>query len=394
VPVRAYPFGPPDRLELDPGYAEVRAGAALCPVRLPYGEPAWLVVGYDDVRAVHGDPRFSRAAKAVHDEPRVFPDKVDGGIMDLDPPEHTRLRRLVAKAFTVSRVDRLRPRAEAVAAGLLDTMAAAGPPADLVAGFAVPLPATLICALLGVPYADQERFRDWAGAFISTTSLSPEARAERLAELAGYIAALLAARRAEPADDLLSGLVAAQDGDDQLSEAELVQLAIMLLAAGYETTATEITNFTYLLLTQREHWELLRGRPELVPTAVEELLRYSPLTAATILARWATEDVPLRVGTVPAGAPVLASSEAGDRDPTVFTDPDRLDLTRTPNPHLAFGHGPHHCLGANLARMELQVALGALVRRFPGLELAVRSDELEWKTGLVVRGPVALPVRW
>jgi cytochrome P450 len=149
-----------------------------------------------------------------------------------------------------------------------------------------------------------------------------------------------------------------------------------------------------VLLTQPEQWALLRDRPGLIPTAVEELLRYAPLTTGTILARWAIEDVPLSGGVVPAGAPVFASSEAADRDPGVFAEPNRLDLTRSPNPHLAFGHGPHHCLGAPLARMELQVALGALVDRLPGLRLAAGVDELRWKTGFVVRGPVALPVSW
>jgi len=392
--VRAYPFGSADRLELDPQYAEIREREPLCPVRMPYGEDAWLVVRYDDVKTVRGDTRFSRAAKATHDEPRLLPDKVDGGIMDLDPPQHTRLRRLVANAFTVRRVEQLRPSAQKLAAGLLADMIAAGPPADLVESFAVPLPGTLICELLGVPYADRDRFRGWADAFMSTTSLGPEQRAALLGQLAGYFAELVAARRAEPVDDLLGALVLARDADDRLSEAELIQLAITLLAAGYETTATEITNFVYVVLTQPEQWALLRNRPGLVPTAVEELLRYVPLITATILARWALQDVPLSGGVVPAGAPVFASSEAADRDPGVFAEPNRLDLTRSPNPHLAFGHGPHHCLGAPLARMELQVALGALVDRLPGLRLAVGVDELRWKTGFVVRGPVALPVSW
>jgi len=392
--VRDYPFGPPDRLTLNPAYAQLRELEPLCPVRMPYGEDALLVTRYADLRTVRADPRFSRAAKAAHDEPRLVPDKVDGGIMDLDPPEHTRLRRLVAKAFTVARVERLRPRAVDVANRLLDGMIAAGPPADLVGAFAVPLPGTLICELLGVPYPDQDRFGGWAGAFMSTTLLDPAQRAAALGELAGYIAGLVAARRAEPADDLLGALVTARDEDDRLSEAELIQLAITLLAAGYETTATEITNFVYVLRTQPEQWELLRARSDLISTAVEELLRYAPLTAATILSRWATEDVPLSGGVVPAGPPVLASAEAANQDPAVFPDPARLDLARSPNPHLAFGHGIHHCLGASLARMELQVALAALLDRLPGLTLAVDPDELVWKTGLVVRGPVALPVRW
>jgi cytochrome P450 len=188
--------------------------------------------------------------------------------------------------------------------------------------------------------------------------------------------------------------VQARDADDRLSEEELVGLAVQLLPAGYETTASEIANFVFVLLCHPDQLEMLRGRPDLIPTAVEELLRYVPLTSGNTLPRYATEAVELSGGAVPAGSWVLFSVEAADRDPRVFTEPDRLDLTRSPNPHMAFGVGQHTCLGAHLARMELQVALGSLLRRLPGLRLAVDPGDLRWKMGTTVQGPVALPVAW
>lgn len=392
--VRSYPFERLDRLELNPGYVDVREREPLCPVRMQYGPEAWLVARYEDARTVQADLRFSRAAARVHDEPRPWPVRFDTGIMDLDSPEHGRLRRLVAKAFTPRRVEELRPRAQEVAEGLLDRMVEAGPPADLVERFAVPLPSFLFSELLGVPYEDRDRFLRWGDAFMSTTALSPEQKAADMEEYGCYIARLVAARRQQPADDLLSAMVQARDADDRLSEEELVGLAAQLLPAGYETTAGEIANFVFVLLCHPDQLELLRGRPDLIPTAVEELLRYVPLTSGNTLPRYATEAVELSGGTVPAGSWVLFSAEAADRDPRVFAEPDRLDLTRSPNPHMAFGVGQHTCLGAHLARMELQVALGSLLRRLPGLRLAVPAGDLRWKMGTTVQGPVALPVAW
>jgi cytochrome P450 len=392
--MRKYPFGPPDRLQLHPQYAERREHEPLSQVRMPYGEDAWIVVRYDDVKKVLSDPRFSRAATAEHDEPRLYEGRFSGGITDLDPPEHSRLRRLVARAFTARRVELLRPRAEQVVAELIDRMEEAGPPLDLVEHLAVPLPSILICELLGVPYGDRSTFRKWADAFMSTTGMSSEEKQASLDQLGGYFAQLVAARRREPTDDLLGALVQARDAGDRLSEAELIQLAITLHAAGYETTATEIANFVYVLLGQPDQLDLLCSLPDLIPGAVEELLRFVPLTGATVLPRYATEPVELSGGVVPAGAPVLASRTAANKDPRAFSEPENLDLTRSPNNHLAFGIGPHVCLGAQLARMELQVALANLLRRLPGLRLAVSPDELRWKTGLAIRGPVALPAGW
>lgn len=392
---RRYPFSDPDRLNLDPLYAQLRRQEPMTRVRLPFGEEAWLATRHADVKVVLGDQRFSRAASAGHDEPRTTPRQIGGGILSMDPPDHSRLRRLVAKAFTVRRVEELRPATTAIADELVDAMTAAGPPADLVELFATPLPVRVICSLLGVPPADQHLFRTWSEAIVSTTSLTPQQIQEYMTNLHAYMAGLIAQRRTTPTDDLIGALVRARDDDnDRLTEQEMVQLAAGLLAAGHETTVTQIPNFVYVLLTNPSQLALLRERPELIPGAVEELLRYVPLGAAAAFARYATEDIELGGVTVRAGDPVIGSLSSANRDERVFTDPDTVDVTREVNPHIGFGHGVHHCLGAQLARMELQVALGTLLRRLPELRLAVDEKELPWKSGLLVRGLLAMPVAW
>ncbi|MEV8504755.1 cytochrome P450 [Actinoplanes sp. NPDC051475] len=392
---RRYPFSEPDRLDLDPLYARLRRTDPVTRVRLPFGEEAWLATRYQDVRTLLGDPRFSRAASVGRDEPRTTSQQVGGGLLAMDPPDHSRLRRLVAKAFTARRVEELRPATTAIANELIDAMTAAGPPADLVEHFATPLPVRVICRLLGVPTTDQELFRTWSEAIVSTTSLSPERIEEYIGNLHAYMASLIAQRRVAPTEDLIGALVQARDDDnDRLSEEEMVELAAGLLAAGHETTVTQIPNFVYVLFTNPPKLAELRADPDLVPAAVEELLRYVPLGAASAFARYATEDVELSGVLIRAGEPVLGSLSAANRDGEVFTDPDGLDFARGANPHLGFGHGVHHCLGAQLARMELQVALRTLLGRLPELRLAVDEKDLPWKSGLLVRGLRAMPVSW
>src|SRR6266511_264996 len=392
---RSYPFGPIHGLEIDPMYFWLQEHEPLARVKLPYGEEGWLLTRYDDVRTALGDARFSLAEAAVRDVPRLTPQRYGGILTDQDPPEHTRLRRLVAKAFTARRVEQLRGRAEQITGDLLDEMVKAGPPADLAQALAVPLPGLMICELIGVPYADRDQFRDWVGAWMSVTALTPEQRGEYIAQLAGYVAALAAQRRQTPTDDLLGALVTAQEEGDRLTEDEVVQLTLVILAAGYESTASQIFNFTYALLTHPDQLALLRSRPDLMPGAVEELMRWVPLLAvADVLPRYALADVELSGGTVRAGEPVLLARHAANRDPRRYDDPDRLDITRDAQGELGFGHGAHHCLGAPLARMDIQTALTALLQRFPNLRLAVPESELEWKTGMAVRGPVALPIAW
>ena len=392
---RPYPFDQPDRLNLDPLYAQLRRQEPVARVRLPFGEEAWLATRYQDVKVVLGDPRFSRALSVGRDEPRTSPQPAEGGIMSMDPPDHSRLRRLVAKAFTARRVEQLRPVTAAIADELVDAMLAAGPPADLVENFSTPLPVRVICRLLGVPTEDQHLFRTWSESIVSTTSLPPERIVEYLNSLRAYMAGLIAQRRETPTDDLIGAMVRARDEDnDRLTEQEMVDLAAGLLAAGHETTVTQISNFVYVLLTHPEQLAVLRARPELVPGAVEELMRYVPLGVSAGFARYATEDLELGGVLIRAGEPVIAAMASANRDATVFDDPDRLDITRGAGPHLGFGHGVHHCIGAQLARMELQVALGTLLARLPELDLAADEKELEWKSGLLVRGLRALPVTW
>lgn len=394
-PVRSYPFSPADRLKIDPLYAHLRREEPLTRVRLPYGEEAWLATRYADVKVVLGDPRFSRAKAAGRDEPRTMPYLRQTGLLIMDPPDHTRLRTLVAKAFTARRVEQLRPRAQEIADDLVDRMVEQGPPADLVESFAGPLPTTVICELLGVPEADRKQFAVWAEAILSTTSLSTEQIQAYIQRMYGYTAGLIAQRRQQPTDDLLGAMVRVRDEQqDRLTEEELVQLGAGLVAAGQETTMTQIPNFVYVLLTNRELWDQLCADPDLVPAAVEELMRWVPLGVAAAIPRYATEDIELGGVLVRAGEPVLGALHSANRDETSFTDPDRIDFHRDARPHFGFGHGAHHCLGAQLARMELRVALGTLVRRLPELRFAVAEEQLEWKTGMLVRGLTALPVEW
>ncbi|MET8763045.1 cytochrome P450 [Lentzea sp. NPDC004782] len=389
---RSYPFGPVNGLELDPMYGRLRDSEPLARVKLPYGEEGWLLTRYDDVRSALGDPRFSLAEAAVRDTPRMGPQRMGAILTDLDPPDHTRLRRLLAHAFTVRRVEQLRANAERLADELLDDLEKAGPPADLVTAYAVPLPGLMICDLLGVPYEDRDHFQDLAAAFMSITAMADDEKMARLGELAGYLAGLAGQRREHPEDDLISALVVAQEEGDRLTAEELVQLTVLLLGAGYDSTAAHIANSVYTLLRFPDQAELLRADPGLMPGAVEELLRWIPAQEISdILPRYALEDVELSGGTVKAGEPVLLAKHAANRDPRRYPDPDRFDVTRDAKGHLTFGHGPHHCIGAQLARMDVQIALTAILTRFPGLRLA---SDVRWRTGMAMRGPLEMLVAW
>ncbi|MCZ9353753.1 cytochrome P450 [Streptomyces mutabilis] len=393
--VHTYPFeGEAHGLEIHPRFTELRETEPLARVRLPYGGDGWLVTRHEDVKTANSDPRFSRASLG-EDTPRTTPlARRSDTILSLDPPEHTRLRRLLSKAFTARRMGALQPWLEELFGGLIDDVMRTGSPADVVKDLAEPFTIAVICRLLGVPYEDRARFQHWSDVIMSTTAYTREEAAEADAAIRGYLADLVAARRAEPHDDLLGDLVAARDNDDRLSEDELITFGVTLLVAGHETSAHQLANMVYVLLRNEDQLKLLRARPELLPQAVEELLRFVPLGNGIGNARIATEDVEMSGGTVRAGEGVLAAAINANRDPRVFTDPDRLDITRERNPHLAFGHGAHYCLGAQLARMELRVAIGALLTRFPDVRLAVAADEVVWKSGGLFRGPVRLPITW
>jgi cytochrome P450 len=392
---RTYPFSR-IRLEPDPQYAELRRNEPVCRVQLPYGPPAWLVTDYQLAKAVLGDARFSRAAAVGRDNPRATAadiTQVAESVLNLDPPEHTRIRKLVGKAFTPRRVEELRPRAAEIASGLLADMIAAGPPGDLVSCFSFALPVIVICELLGIPEGDRHMFRSWADAIVSTTNTTPVQEQDAYLHLVGYMADQFAERRAHPADDLLTGLVLAREDDDRLSESELLILALALLVAGHESTSHQITNMTYTLLTHPAQLQQLRQQPQLLPAAVEEMLRFN-VFASAINPLIATTDVQLGDVLVRTGEPVLCSRSSANRDENIFSRPDELDFTRGPNPHLAFSYGPHHCIGANLARMELQVALGTILSRLPGIRMAVPESSLTWHDSTIMRGLAAFPIAW
>lgn len=378
---------------LDPEVADLRAEAAPRRVRLPYGDETWLVTRLDDAKFVLGDPRFSRAV-GDRDAPRMTPfDFIAETILGIDPPHHTHLRKLAARAFTVRRVEALRDATRTLVRGLVDDLAAAGPPASLTEIVAVPMPVTVICTLLGVPTEDRASFRTWSASLIATDTDDPEVAREGNAALLAYVGELVTLRRKEPADDLISAMLAARDADERLSDEEVVMLVMNLLIAGHETTTNQLPNFCFLLLRDPRRWAALAADPGLVPRAVEELLRYVPLLPGGAMPRYATEDVEVGGVTVPAGESVVVDLAAANRDPAVFPGPEGLDLAREHNPHVAFGHGAHHCIGAPLARMELQEALTALVTRLPGLRLAVPPEEVRVRPSMVT-GLVDLPVTW
>ncbi|MBB0242532.1 cytochrome P450 [Streptomyces alkaliphilus] len=391
---RDYPFGETIALDLDPRYAELRREEPVLRVRCPYGEDAWLVTGYADMKKILGDPRFSRAMAAEHDESRLTPLPIHTSILGMDPPDHTRLRRLLAKAFTTRRVELLRPRIEGEAHRLIDGLVAHGPPGDLMEEFAVPFAGTVVCDLLGVPFEDRERFRGWLDAFSATTVMTEEEIRADTERLHGYIARLMASRRQQPRDDLISAMIEAGHHEERLSEKEMVELASVLLIAGHETVSSQLIDSLYVLFTHPGQLKLLQENRELMPTAVEELLRYAPLISHVTFARYATEDIELSGTLVRAGEAVLPAIPSANRDESVFENADLFDPTREHNPHLGFGYGIHRCLGAPLARLELRVALEALLTRLPNMRCAVSTNSLEWKDGMQVRSLLRLPITW
>lgn len=387
----AYPFNETDGLELSEAYAAARDADGMIRVRLPYGEPAWLATRYADARFVLGDKRFSRAMAAERDEPRMSEGRRPDSILGMDPPDHTRLRRLVAKAFTIRRVEQLRPSVRALSERCLDDLIAQGPPVDLVENFALPIPVAVICELLGVPVGDRPLFRAFSDASLSTSRLTAEETAETFREFDDYMRGLVAQRRAEPADDLMTDLIAARDERDKLTEDELVSMCRGILVAGHETTASQIPNFVFVLAERPDKWAQLCADPELVKPAVEELMRFVPLGAGSGFPRYASEDVEVGGVLVRRGEPVLVAIGAANRDGLRFDAADEVRFDREENQHLGFGHGVHHCLGAPLARVELQEALRTLVTRLPNLRLA---GDPAWKKEMLVRGPRTMPIAW
>jgi cytochrome P450 len=368
-----------------PVYARWRHETPVRRVLLPSGMTAWLVTRYEDARQALSDPRLSKATPAGEGLEAA----VSQHMLSADPPDHTRLRRLVSGAFTARRIEALRPRIEEITDELLTAMSGRDR-VDLIDAFAFPLPIQVICELLGVPAGDRNSFRAWTTVIVSGSAAHDEL-AGAVQAMAAYIRELIVERRARPGEDLLSGLIGVRDAGDRLSGDELSSMVFLLLIAGHETTVNLIGNGVHLLLAERERWERLRADPALLPTAIEEFLRYEgPVDTSTF--RFATTDLEIGGTTIRAGDPVFVALLAADRDEARFPDGDELRLDRAQNPHLAFGHGIHYCLGAPLARLEAQIAFGKLLARFPDLRPAAPAAAPIWRPGVLIRGLTELPV--
>ncbi|MFE0025185.1 cytochrome P450 [Amycolatopsis sp. NPDC059021] len=377
--------------------ARLREGGPVHRVRLQRGLPCWIVTGYDDVRALLADPRLAKdngrmqelaTAKMGEDASRMFGEALTQHMLNSDPPDHTRLRKLVNKAFTGRTVARLRPRIEEITTGLLDALDGREQP-DLVRGFARPLPITVICELLGIATERQADFCRWSDTLLSTAETEDVIAAAE--QMHAYLVELIARKRAEPAEDLLSDLVHATDEGDRLTEFELVSMTFLLLVAGYETTVNLIANGVLALLRAPDQLALVRSDPALLPDAIEEFLRYDgPISLASL--RFTKGPVEVGGVTIPEGEFMLLSLLGANRDAERFEDPARLDVTRPAGGHVAFGHGIHYCVGAPLARLEAEIAIGRLLERFPGLRLAAEPETLRWRESNLVHGLESLPV--
>jgi cytochrome P450 len=393
------------RLATHETYARMREES---PVHLQPGldgeTPIWFVTRYDDVVALLTDnERFvlDPTLALTPDEPAAraadgfVPDeRVNENLLSKDGDDHRRLRRLVTKAFTPRMVEALRPRIQEIADELIDRVAAQGQ-MELVDDFAFPLPITVIAELLGIPVADQARFREWSNTFVLppvTPELQEQTR-RHTQEFVEYLDDLFAKRRAEPADDLVTALVRAEDEGDTLSENELYSMVVLLIVAGHETTVSLITNAVHTLLTHPEQLAALRAEPSLLPSAVEELLRFESPVERTIT-RWVAADVELGGRTLRRGELVIAVVGSANRDRAQFPDADELVLERSDNRHVGFGRGPHYCLGAPLARLETEIALETLLRRLPNLRLAIAENDLYWRPIPIFRSLAELPLAW
>ena len=371
-------------------HARLRAERPVSAVIMPGGTPAWLITGYAEARAALADPRLGKSAPGWHPDPESIYAALDVHMLNSDPPDHERLRKLVNKAFTARRVEELRPRITAITAELLDDISAQRE-VDLLASFAFPLPITVICELLGVPVADRDEFRAWSATIVSNT-VTPEVFMEDATAMVRYFKALLAAKRQKPADDLLSALILARDEGDRLRENELVSMVFLLLVAGHETTVNLIASGMLALMLNPGEFGRLRADRSLLGGAVEELLRYvNPVNHATY--RFASEPVEIGGMRIGRGEPVVVALSSANRDPSRYAEPDRLDLGRDSSGHLAFGHGIHYCLGAPLARLEAEIAFGGLLERFGSITLAVPAESLRWRPSTLIHGLEALPVR-
>jgi cytochrome P450 len=386
-----------DRFSPGPGLAAITPGHGLARITSPFG-PAWLATRYEDVRAVLGNSAaFSTGQLArlqqrqAADAGTEIPEPDSSGILvTYDPPEHTRLRRMLTPEFTIRRMQHLEPRVTEIITDRLDAMAAAGPPADLVESFALPVPSLVICELLGVPYSDREEFQRRAKVQLDFAA-SPGARAGAAAQMREYMNELVAGKLADPGDDLPGMLI--REHGAELTRSELAGIAQLLLLAGHETTANMLATGTLVLLENPGQLAVMRDDPDAVNNAVEELLRYLSVVHSG-LPRTVVSGVTIAGQALAPGELIFCSLPMANRSSGLAADADHLDLTREPSPHVAFGHGIHHCLGAPLARVEMRIGFPALLRRFPALRLAVPSGAVEFRRLTAVHGVRSLPVTW
>lgn len=373
-----------------PYYAKMRAEGPVHTIRTDDFERVWLIVGYEEGRAALADQRLGKDWRTTPYATGAG-DPINANMLEMDAPHHTRLRKLVAREFTARRIESLRPRVQQITDELLDAMVPAGH-GDLVDALAFPLPMTVICELLGVPDLDRNEFRRLSNDIVAPKTAQEEGEAGR--SMGAYLVELIEDKRCSPGDDLLSALIRARDEEgDGLSSDELVGMAFLLLVAGHETTVNLISNGVRALLTHPDQLAALRADFGLIDGAVEEMLRYDgPVETATF--RFTREPVGIGSRVIPAGEAVLIALAGADRDPARYPEPDRFDIRRDTQGHLAFGHGIHFCMGAPLARMEGRIAIRALLERCPDLELAPEAGELDWLPGMLIRGVRRLPVRW
>lgn len=381
-----------------PIYAQMRAANRLTPVIGPMtGNTFWFATHYHDCVALLKDQRFGKSIrKRLPPEilerfppPDPLFETINNNMLFTDPPDHTRLRSLVHKAFTPRMIENLRSRIVEISEGLLDAMQDSHE-TDLIESFALPLPITVIAELLGIPVAERDQFRAWSQAILFQV---PEQSAAAAMEFVMYFHALFDERRKNPGDDLISALVQTEEAGMMLSTEELTGMIFLLLVAGHETTVNLIGNGTLALIQHPDQMRKLQADPLLVKNAVEEMLRYNgPVEIATV--RWAFEDVAIGDQVIPIGDALVVSLAAANHDPAVFEHPETFDITRDAHKHIAFGQGIHYCLGAPLARLEGTIAIGALVKRLPDIELAVDVDDLAWSEGLLLHGMKAMPVRY